>query len=85
LEVIAANLFGWDVRGNGEDWYVRPMRIVEPVDEMEVAGSTACGADGQLTSEGGLAGGGERRSLFVTDVLPRNRPVVVERVGEPVE
>jgi hypothetical protein len=61
------------------------MRIVEPVDEMEVAGSTTCGADRQLTREGSLAGRRERGRLFVTDVLPRNRPVVIERVGESVE
>jgi hypothetical protein len=71
--------------GNRHDRYVRPMRIVEPVDEMEVAGSTACGADRQLTREGSLAGRRERGRLFVTDVLPRNRPVVIERVGESVE
>jgi hypothetical protein len=85
LEVKAANLFGWDVRGNGEDRYVRTMRIVEPVDEMQVAGSTAGGTNCEFTRDGSLARGGKGGGLLVTYVLPRNCAVMKERVRESVE
>jgi hypothetical protein len=46
------------------------MGVVEPVDEMEVARPATRGADGELTGDGSVAGGGEGRRLFVADVAP---------------
>jgi hypothetical protein len=61
------------------------MRVVEPVDEVQVARTTARRANCHLASDGSFTGRSKRGSLFVADVLPRNRSVMEERVREPIE
>ena len=47
LKVVGADLGAGDVGGDGEYGDAAAMAVEEAVDEVEVAGAAACGADGE--------------------------------------
>src|SRR4029077_19870588 len=59
--------------------------IEESVDEVQVAGTAAPGADGEGAGEVCFGAGGERGGLLVTHVDPVDVAVAPERIGEGVE
>ena len=85
LEIAAADLLARDVRGDRQHRHSAAVGVEQAVDEMQVPGSAAGGAHGQLPGHRGLAGGRERCRLLVTHVLPDHLAVAAQRVGEPVD
>ena len=85
LEVVRADLVTGDLGGDGQHGNPRTLGVEEPVDEVEVAGSAAAGADREFTGQGGLAAGGEGSGLLVADVNPFELRVHAEGIGESVE
>src|SRR5438046_7878594 len=61
------------------------MALEQAVDQVQVAGPAAAGADRELASEMGLGTGGEGRSLFMADVNPVDALAAAQRIGESVE
>ena len=85
LEVAGADFGAGDVGGDGQNGGGAAVGVVQAVDQVQVAGAAAAGADCQLTGELRLRPGRERRSLFVADVQPLDRAVAAEGVGHRVE
>jgi hypothetical protein len=73
------------MRRDGQHRYARAVRVVQPVDQVQVTRATTGSAYRELTLDRGIASGGERGRFLVTDVLPGDRPVLIQRVGEAVE
>jgi hypothetical protein len=66
--------------------HARAMAIVQPVDQMHVAGSAASRADGELAGEMMRLGARrESRDLFVADMDPLDLALAPNRVREAVE
>ncbi len=61
------------------------MTVEQAVDEVEVAGAAASGADGELAGEVRLGASGEGGGLLVAGVDPVDPAVGAERVGDAVE
>ena len=70
LEVRRADLHARDVRGNGQDGRTRAVRVVQAVDEVQVARAARARAHGKLARELGLGRCCERRRLLVAHVDP---------------
>ncbi len=90
LEVSGADLLRWDVRGDGEHGDAAAVTVEEAVDEVQIAGAAASGADGELAGEVRFGSGGEGGDLLVTDVRPFEaatffRSVSADGIGEAVE
>lgn len=84
LEVVRADLVAGDLCGDGEHGNPRTLGIEETVDEVQVAGPAAAGADRELTGQCGLAAGGEGSGLLVTDVNPFELRVHAEASVKPL-
>src|SRR3546814_1704805 len=75
LEVVRPDLHGGDLARDREDRGSRAVRVIEPVDEVEVAGTAAARAYRQPTGELSLGCRGERGRLLVPDVDPVDTPL----------
>src|SRR5437588_12424736 len=84
LKIAAADFLTWNLRGDGEDGNAATVAIVNPVDQMQVAGPTTSRADREASGEVRFRAGGKRRRLFVSDVDPLNLFLPTNRVGDPV-
>jgi hypothetical protein len=49
LEVPAADFLRWNLRGDGQNGHTASMGVIEAIDEVKVARSTATGADRELS------------------------------------
>jgi hypothetical protein len=85
LEVVRTDFRARDVRGDRQHRNPAALRVVETVDQVQVARAAAAGADRQLSGQRGIRRRRARGRLLVTDVLPRDFAGAPERVGEPVE
>ena len=85
LEVAGADLGAGDVGGDGQHRGHAAVGVEQPVDEVQVAGAAAAGADRQLAGELGLRPGREGRGLFVADVHPLDLAATADGVGHRVE
>src|SRR5262249_17649065 len=74
-----------DVRGDREHGNSAAVGVVEPVDEVQVAGSAAARAYRELAGQRRVGGGRERRVLLVADVFPRDVTGAPNGVREPAE
>ena len=74
LEIACADLGRRDLRSDGEHGHPRAVAIEQAVDEMEVAGTAAAGADGELTRQMRLGTRRESRDLLVPDMDPLDGP-----------
>ena len=72
LKVVAADLAAGDVRGDGQHGDAAAMAIVEPVDQVQVAGAAASRAHGEVPREMRFGAGGKRGGLFVPHRDPFN-------------
>ena len=70
LEVHRADLNARDVRGNGEDGRARAVRVVQAVDEVQVAWAARTRAHSQLARQLCFRRRCERRRLLVAHVNP---------------
>jgi hypothetical protein len=85
LEIAAADLVTWDVGGDREHRHPATVRVKQTVDQMEVPRATAGGADREFPGHRRLTRRGERRRLFVTNVLPDDIAVAAQCIGEAID
>ena len=85
LEVAAADLLSRDVSGDREHRYPGAVGLEQSVDQVQVPGTAASRADGELLGHRRFAGGRERSALLVANVLPDELAVAPECLGEPVD
>jgi hypothetical protein len=85
LKISAADFAAWNLRGNGQDGNAATMAVVEPVDQMQVAGTAASSADGQSPGEMRFRSGGKRSGLLMPDVDPLNRLIFPNGVGDAID
>ena len=85
LEIVATDLCAGYMRGDSKDGYTAALTIKEPVDEMQVAGTTTCCANGEFSGEVSLRSGCEGCGFFVPDVFPLDGSVPAQGIGEAVE
>jgi hypothetical protein len=85
LEVLAADLHGRDLRGDGQYRHPAAVGVEQAVDQVQVARPAAAGAYRQFPGQRRLGGRREPRGLLVPDMLPGDLAVAAQRVGEPVQ
>jgi hypothetical protein len=85
LKVASADLLTRDVRGDRQQRNPAAVRIEQTIDEMQVPGTAARRAHGELARHRRLTRGRERRRLLMTHVLPDNLTVAAKGVGEPID
>src|SRR4051812_39431868 len=85
LEVAGADFGRGDMRGDRQHRYARAMAVEEPVDEVQVAGSTAPGADRQAPGQLRLGARRERRDLLVADMDPCDFALPADCVRQAVQ
>ncbi len=61
------------------------MAVEQAVDEMQVSGSAAAGADRELAGQMRLGAGRECGDLFVADVDPLDLALSSQRIGQPIQ
>src|SRR5258705_7456401 len=85
LKIISTDLGRWDLCGNGKHRYPRAVAIEQSVDEMEIAGSAAAGANCKLACQMGLGTGREGCHLLMPDMHPVDLALAPERIGQAVQ
>ena len=70
LEVAAADLRAGDLGGDRQHRNPVAVAVVQAVDQVQVAGPAAAGADGELAGDLRLGAGGERGRLLVAHMHP---------------
>src|SRR5262249_44757612 len=85
LEIAGGDFRRRDLGRDGEHRHTRAVAVEQTVDEMQVAGSAAAGADRELAREMRFAAGGKRRDLLVPDMNPFDLALMAQRVGQPIE
>src|SRR5215471_3261424 len=85
LKISAADFAAGNLRCDGEDGDTAAVRVIQPVDQMEISGTTTSSADGQSSCQMRFRAGGKRRRLFMPHMNPSNSPLSANRVGDSVE
>ena len=85
LEVGAADLGARDVGGDRQHRHAAALAVEQAVDQVQVAGAAASGADGELAGEVRLGAGGEGGRLLVPHVDPVDLLLPAQRIGEAVQ
>ena len=85
LEISAADFRRRNVCSDGEHGCSAAMRVIKPVNEVQVAWPAGARAHREPSSYLRLASGGEGRSLLMPRMDPPDRLLRAERLGEAVE
>jgi hypothetical protein len=85
LEVTAADLATGDVGGESQDRNTAAMGIVEAVDQMQIARSTASSAHGELPRQVGFGSRGKGGCLFVAGGNPLDIVSGTDGVSDAIE
>jgi hypothetical protein len=85
LEIVRTDLHGRDLRRDRHHGNARALAVEETVDEMEVTGAAAAGADREVAGNMRLGAGGEGGDLFVAHVQPFDAAAPANGVGEAVQ
>jgi hypothetical protein len=85
LEIAGADFCRRDMRRNSEHGHARAVAIEEAIDQMQIAGAAASGADRKAAGEMRLSACRECRDFLVADVHPFDLALPTQRVGETVE
>ena len=85
LEVVDADFAAGDVRGYGKDRHAAALTIEKAVDQMQVAGTAAAGADREISSHMRFGACCEGGSLLVPHMDPINRLSPSQGIGKAVE
>src|SRR6202035_3296568 len=72
LKISAPDFIAWNLRRNSENRNTAAMAVVEPIDQMQVAGTAATGAYRQPPCEMRFCSSSKRRRLFMPYVNPLN-------------
>jgi hypothetical protein len=70
LEIASADLCRRNVRGDDKDRHAGAVAIKQTIDEVQVAGSAAAGADRKIAGQMRLGSRRKGRDLFVPHVDP---------------
>src|SRR4051794_15466910 len=85
LEIPAADLGAWDVRGDGEHRHARAVAVKEAVDEVQVAWPATSRADCELAGQMCFGAGRESGDLFVPHMYPLDLALPANSVGQTVQ
>src|SRR5207249_1352365 len=85
LKISATDFITRDLRRNGQNRHPTAVRIIEAIDQMEIAGSATSGADSQASGEMRLRAGGKCGRFFVSQMNPPNFFLLSNRFGNRVE
>ncbi len=85
LEIVDADLGARNVRGNRQHRHAAAMAIEQAVDEMQIAGTAASGADRELAGQMRLGAGRKRAGLLVAHMHPVDAADPPQRIGEAVQ
>ena len=85
LEVGAADLGARDLGGDRQHRHAAAVAVEQSVDQMQVAGAAASGADGELAGEMCLGAGGKGGGLLVPHMDPVDLLLLAQRIGETVQ
>src|ERR1700688_3340567 len=85
LEISGAEFGRGDLRRNGKHGYARPLTIEQPIDEVQIARSTASGADRKLSCQVRLGTGRKGRNLLVPHMNPLDLSLAADRIGQPIQ
>ena len=85
LEVSAANFIAWDLCRDGEDRNPAAVTIVESVDQVQISGTAAPGADRQSAGEMGIRARGKGCRFFMPQMNPIELFGCSNRVGNAIE
>ena len=85
LEIPAADLGAWDLRGDCEHRHARAVAVKKAVDEVQVAWPAASGTDRELAGQVCLGAGREGADLFVPHMDPLDLALAADSVGQTVQ
>ena len=85
LKVSGAELGRRDLRRNGKHRQARPVTIEQAIDQVEIAGPAAPGADRKLSGQVRLGAGRKSRDLLVPDMHPLDLALAADRIGQPIQ
>src|SRR5258706_1475493 len=85
LKIPRAEFGRRNLRRDGKHWHARPLTVEQAVDEVQIAGSAASGADRKLASQMCLGTGRESRDLLVPHMHPFDLALATDRIGQPVQ
>src|ERR1700681_537886 len=74
-----------DLRRSGKQGHARPLTIEQPVDEVQIARSTASGADRKLSCQVRLGTGRKGRDLLMPHMNPLDLSLAADRIGQPIQ
>src|SRR6202049_3031619 len=72
LKISAPDFIAWNLRRNGEDRNTAAMAVIEPIDQMQVTGTAAAGADRQTPCEMRFRTSSKGCGLFISYMNPLN-------------
>ena len=81
LEISGADFGRRDLRRNGKHRHARAVAIEQAVDEVQVAGPAAAGADRELARQMRFGTGRESGDLLVPDMDPFDLALPADRIG----
>ena len=85
LEISGADLGRRDLRRNRKHRHARAVTIEQAIDEVQIAGSAAAGADRELSCQVRLGAGRESRDLLVPDMHPFDLALASQSVGQAIQ
>ncbi len=85
LKVSAPDFITWNLRSDSQDRNAASLAVVQPVDQMQVPGTAAPGANRQVSREMRFRSSSKRCRLFVPDMNPLNPLISSKGVGDAIE
>src|ERR1700737_3770624 len=85
LEISGAKLGRRDLRRNGKHWHTRPLTVERAIDEVQIAGAAAPGADRKLSCQMRLGAGRESCDLLVPYMHPFYLALATDRIGQSIQ
>jgi hypothetical protein len=85
LKISTADLVAWYLCRDREYRHSTAMTIVEAIDQMEITGPTASGADSQFAGEMRFCACSKCRSLFVPNMNPLEIFSPADGIGDAVQ
>ena len=70
--------------GDRQNRHARAVTVEQAVDQVQVAGAAASGADREVAGQMRLGAGGKGGDFFMADMQPVDAAVAAHRVGKPL-
>src|SRR5262249_16184676 len=85
LEIPAADLGAWDLRGDAEHRHARAVAVKKAVNQVQVAWPAASRTDCEFAGQMGLGAGREGTDLFVSHMHPLDLALAADGVGQTIQ